>query len=140
MKHALLRLGPNTTLLSLYFPSLRFSPPSISLSVAPSCSVCLQAGCSNHSSYWRLLASPIIDALSLPLTQEGVRSLPPLLPFFFVYPQFLLNCSLQLYSASAQAPCLDNTCWFVRNKCSQQLIAWSFQSLIAMMLHMRVEF
>lgn len=30
MKHALLRLGPSTTLPSPYFPSLRFSPPSIS--------------------------------------------------------------------------------------------------------------
>lgn len=62
MKHALLRLGPNTTLLSPYFPSLRFSPPSPSLTLSlwlyPALRASLQAGCSNRSSDWRLLAIP----------------------------------------------------------------------------------
>lgn len=78
MKHALLRLGPSATLLSPYFPSLRFSPRSLTHSPSS-----LQTGCSNHTSYRRLLTSPIIDALSLPLTHEYSLPPSPSVPFLF---------------------------------------------------------
>lgn len=153
MKHALLRLGPNTTLPSPCFPSLRFPSPSISLThslqLFPVLCPSLQAGASNRSSYWRLRTSPITSVLSLSLTQVGVCSLSSVLSYFPLHPQLMLKLQ-QFYSSSAYAPYLDMACWFVflndRPACSlcfmlcEQLILRSLRSCIALMPRVRVEF